>query len=392
MFRDRNVLGTTAYMDFAAVCAKKPTTWLLLGDRLGDNAQVLALSARLGFPSEEKYLRHNKFYHLPNSLKGCSLISLQAEASSPLRAPWPDLVIMSGRKNVSAARWIKVQSGGHTKLVTIGRPRAPLNLFDLVLTTPQYRLPTPENVVELQVPLSSILPQRLVHARETWRHVLEELPAPHIALLVGGDTTTCVFDPVAADRLGRLASAYAKSVGGSLLLTTSPRTEHRSADALFAAISVPAKLHRWTRDKSAVNPYLGFLALADQVIVTCDSASMIADAVAAEKPVLLFDVPMQPRNAVLKLQHRMYLNAENRAARGKAPTRFHRFLTYLASNGFLAPPRDMPRLYRQVVSDEHAAWLVDVCVDPENAQDFNSDGMFAGVHEAQVRINRMFGL
>ncbi len=379
-------------MEVATSGDEKPKTWLLLGDRLGDNAQILALGARLGFPSEEKYLRHNKFYHLPNSLKGASLVSLQKESSSPLKPPWPDLVIMAGRKNVSAARWIKGRSGGKTRMVTIGRPRAPLDLFDLVLTTPQYRLPKPENVIELQVPLSGIRSEALDHARETWRHVLDPLPSPHIAVLVGGETTTCVFDPVAADRLGRLASTYAKSVGGSLLLTTSPRTAPTAADALFASISVPAELHRWTREKSAVNPYLGYLALADQVIVTCDSASMIADAVAAEKPVLLFDVPMQPRNAVLKLQHKMYLDVESRVAKGKPPTRFHQFLTWLASNGFLAPPRNMPRLYRNVVADEHAAWLVDACVDLSNARDFNGDGMFAGVHEAVARINKMFDL
>lgn len=367
----------------------EPKVWLLLGDRLGDNAQVLALGERLGYSAEEKYLRHNKLYHLPNTIKAASLISVLGESSSPLDAPWPDLIIMAGRKNVAAARWIRRKSGGRTKLVTIGRPRAPLGLFDLVLTTPQYRLPREENVIEFKAPLSGVNSVALDHARSTWSHVLEDLPRPHIALLVGGDTTTCVFDQVAADRLGRLASTYARSVGGSLLVTTSPRTAHKAADALFAAISVPAELHRWTRDRSAVNPYLGFLALSDQVIVTCDSASMMADAMAADKPVLLFDVPMQPQNVVLKLQHHLYLNVEKRAAKGKPPTRLHRMLIWLAGMGFLLPPRNMPQLYRNVVAHRHAAWLVDACVDLDNARNFCTDGLFAGVDEAVARIRKL---
>lgn len=211
---------------------EEPRVWLLLADRLGDNAQVLALGERLGYSAEEKYLRHNKLYHLPNVIKAASLFSVLRESSSPLTPPWPDLIIMAGRKNVAAARWIRRRSGGRTKIVTIGRPRAPLNLFDLVLTTPQYRLPREDNVIELKVPLSGVHPAGLDHARVTWNHVLEKLPRPHISLLVGGDTTTCVFDQVAADRLGRLASIYARSVGGSLLVTTSPRTSRAAADAL----------------------------------------------------------------------------------------------------------------------------------------------------------------
>ena len=46
---------------------------------------------------------------------------------------------------------------------------------------------------------------------------------------------------------------------------------------------------------------MAFLALADSFIVTSDSASMLAEACAAGKPVAMFDVPRRPAIAARTL-------------------------------------------------------------------------------------------
>jgi mitochondrial fission protein ELM1 len=43
------------------------------------------------------------------------------------------------------------------------------------------------------------------------------------------------------------------------------------------------------------NPYFGMLALADAIVVTCDSVSMVSEAVATRAPVLLVPLPGQSR-------------------------------------------------------------------------------------------------
>src|SRR5690606_16404986 len=105
------------------VIKRRALVWLLLGDRLGDNAQLRKLGAMLALPTESKCLRYNRLYHLPNVVKGATLLSVRREARRALKPPWPDIVISCGRKSVAAARWIKKRSGGRTKLVAIGRPR-----------------------------------------------------------------------------------------------------------------------------------------------------------------------------------------------------------------------------------------------------------------------------
>src|SRR5262249_9629003 len=58
---------------------------------------------------------------------------------------------------------------------------------------------------------------------------------------------------------------------------------------LLASIDVPHRIFCWGPDAGA-NPYFAFLALADSIVVTCDSASMLAEACATRKPVYMFDL------------------------------------------------------------------------------------------------------
>ncbi|MGH6934195.1 MAG: ELM1/GtrOC1 family putative glycosyltransferase [Dongiaceae bacterium] len=99
--------------------------------------------------------------------------------------------------------------------------------------------------------------------------------------------------------MGKLLSEATAATGGSLLITTSPRTSDAVAAALQRSIRAPSHFHSW-RDEGMGNPYLAFLALADRIVVTSDSASMIAEACATGKPVSLFELPLR-RDVASKL-------------------------------------------------------------------------------------------
>src|SRR5262249_19778207 len=122
-----------------------------------------------------------------------------------------------------------------------------------------------------------------------WEPRLTGLPRPFIAVLVGGCAGPFALDRAKAERLGREASAMARKQGGSLLLTTSGRTSRAATEGLRTSIDVPHRLFQW-RPMARENPYFAFLALADSIVVTCDSASMLAEACATRRPVYLFDL------------------------------------------------------------------------------------------------------
>jgi hypothetical protein len=175
---------------------------------------------------------------------------------------------------------------------------SPLRHFDLIVTLPQYRLPVRPNVLHLSGALNRIPPQEIAAAGRRLEVELKELPRPWIAVIVGGNSSSYSFDPETAARLGREASALARDQGGSLLVSTTPRTPADSANALFAAIDVPCYGYRFAPDDD-LNPYRGYLALADRFVVTVDSASLPMEACATGKPVQVFEWPRKaPRGLV----------------------------------------------------------------------------------------------
>lgn len=258
-----------------------PLVWALIGDKAGDNAAVLALAEAVGWPVLVKRLVYNGLYRVPNIVMA-QPFSLVRARGDPLAPPWPDLVIAVGRRSVPVARWLGRASSGRARLVHLGRPRAPYAWFDLIVTTPQYALPARPNVVTIPLPLTA--PRQAADGE-----AFAGLPRPRVALLAGGDAGPWrLGDPA---RLGRAASALARRHGGSLLVTTSRRTGAVAAEALIGAVDAPARIHRHGQ---GANPYPAILAGADAFIVTADSVSMMADAAATGRPLLLFEAAYRP--------------------------------------------------------------------------------------------------
>jgi len=266
----------------------KITVWCLLGKKAGDNTQVLALARELGFGYVEKTIVARHWELLTHLGLGVTLAGIEQAGSSPLDAPWPDLVISAGRRNEPVARWIKRQSGDRARLVHIGRPWAPLSTWDLVVTTPQYFLPQQDNILHNTLPLHRMPEVELAAAGERLRPQLVDLPRPWIAVLMGGDSGRFVMTAEKGERLGAMANELAAAAGGALLVTDSPRTPGPAGDALQEQLSAAHFCYRWGDDGD--NPYRGLLALADAFVVTGESMSMLGEAAAMGKPLLIFDV------------------------------------------------------------------------------------------------------
>jgi mitochondrial fission protein ELM1 len=266
-----------------------PRVWTLMGYRAGERTQILALAEALGWPFEIKELTHRRYDALPGLLRARSLLGIDRQSRTMLHGPWPDLVISAGMRNEPICRWIRAQSGGATRLVHIGRPWAPPEQFDLVITTPQYRLPERDNVLQNTGTLHRVNARSLAQAGREWAPRFAHLPRPYVGVILGGNSGPYTLGRQAGHRLGSAASALAAPSGGSLLISTSSRTPPAAAEALGASLRLPHYMYRWAGG-GAENPYLGILALADDIVVTSDSVSMISEAVATLKPVHVFDL------------------------------------------------------------------------------------------------------
>ncbi len=333
----------------------QPRTWILSSPHSGDNSQLMALAMTLGWPFEVKRLRYRSIETLVRLAGLPSLLGVDPASRSALAPPYPDLIIAAGRAAEAVAFWLRRHGNPALRLVYVGTPWSPLSRFDLVIATPQYRLPERPNVLHIALPLHGVDNGKLAQAATVWSTRLAHLPRPLTAVLVGGSSGPYVFTTAAGERLGAAASRLAERSGGSLLISTSARTPEAVTDAIVKAIKVPHHMHRFARGNGD-NPFLAYLALASTIIVTADSISMISEACATSKPVLLFDIE----------QGRRSMRAEEQVAQatGKLPPP-HWLGRDLTSTLFrlamrFAPPRwsrDLRIVHRNVMANGHASWL-----------------------------------
>lgn len=296
-----------------AEAGRAPVVWLLLGRNPGDNAQVRALAAMIGGEGREFTLSHNLLREAPADWLGPSLASLAVRPD--FAPPWPDFVIGAGRRNAPAARWVAEASGGRTRLLWIGRPRAPLSWFSLVLTTPQYGLPPAANVLSLTLPLAA--PVRRTRARRT------------LALL-GGPSWSARITPDYICQFAAAAARLSEEAGAPLSVSTSPRSPDWAADALRRLLPA-AEVYDWR--SGGANPYRRWLAEAREVLVSGDSVSLLTEAAATGAPVSILPTP-EP--------------GWIRAVRMTAPGR--RWLAQAGGRAALAPPPNLLALHQAMLA------------------------------------------
>jgi uncharacterized protein len=272
--------------------SRPPRIWLLVGDKLGDNAQVQALADALGWPYEVRQVFPKPEWVLGKPRFRPGLEHLDASRSAKLEPPWPDLILTVGRRPSMAALWVQDRSGGRARIVLVGRPKRWADRFALIVAPGQFRIPPRANLVQLALPLMRADPARVAAAGEAWRERLARLPRPLTAVLVGGETKPFRFDAaVARGLLDELARLQARD-GGTLYLSTSRRTRPEVAAALEAGLPPGARLYRWTAETGADNPYLGLLAHADRFVVTGDSVSMMVEVASLGRPLAIFPLPV----------------------------------------------------------------------------------------------------
>lgn len=330
--------------------ARQPHIWLLFGKHQGDNEQLRQLARHLGWPCEEKPLQFAGKPRKYRMLMPPSPAGLSQESLAQLQPPWPDIVLGTGWRTVNIARWVKARSGGRTQMMYLGRPRAPLHWFDLIVTTPQYGLPARDNIIHNLLPLNGVDSATLAEQAEHWRSRFADLPRPWIGVMIGGDTAQQRFDVADASEMAQKASTLARAEDGSLLITTSPRTPPDVARAFIEAMEVPHSAYDWHAEQGKDNPYQAYLALCDAFVVSDDSASMIAEVVHTQRPTFLY--PLKEMSGSLSQQCMLkmaaWMNRRTRQSSYRGTPRQQdwkgRLFDTLVSNGLLPTPRDLKHL------------------------------------------------
>lgn len=261
------------------------TSWILSEGYAGLQAQALGLAEAAGLHPELRVLAPRAPWKwLAASLWPAPL----AAVPDAIRAPLPELVIGCG--GVAAAVGAALRRGGRP-VVQVQHPRMDPRRFDVVVVNRHDELTGP-NVVVTRTALHRVTPVRLAEAAQQWAAQFAHLKRPLVAVLVGGSNGRFRLDvPVARELAAQLASMM-QCDGVGVAVTPSRRTDPAVTRVLSEALT-PLEGYVW--DGSGDNPYFGILALADAIIVTIDSVSMVSEAVATSAPVMLAKLPGRSR-------------------------------------------------------------------------------------------------
>ncbi len=211
-------------------------------------------------------------------------LSVVAEA---LPSPLPDLIFGCG--GMAGAILAALRDPGH-RVVQIQNPRMDIRRFDLIVANEHDELTGP-NVIVTRTALHRVTPTRLAEEADRWGERFAHLPRPLVSVLLGGNNGRYRLDLAVA---GRLAADLAKLVkaGAGVMVTPSRRTDP-AVTALIAEALKP--LGGWVWDFTGDNPYFAMLSLADLILVTQDSVSMISEAAATTAPVMFVPLPGRSR-------------------------------------------------------------------------------------------------
>ncbi|MBC6980493.1 mitochondrial fission ELM1 family protein [Caulobacter sp. 17J80-11] len=263
------------------------TIWAVSDGRAGIENQALGLAeavARLTPASiVRKHVRFRENYdRLPTGLKLHPRRFLAADAD-PIEPPWPDLWIAAGRATMPFSLRMRRWSKGKTFVVQVQDPRWPPQMFDAVVPPRHDRVVGP-NVIDITGSPHRVTPEKLDDALVRFRDLVDPLPHPRVAVLIGGKSKAFDISPERASRLAAEIALAVETEKGSVMVTFSRRTPQRARDLLASRLK-PLPGIVW--DGEGANPYFAFLAAADYVLVTEDSTNMATEAASTGKPVFI---------------------------------------------------------------------------------------------------------
>lgn len=268
----------------------KKVLWALIDNRQGSNGQVRGVIAALGnkdYDIFEKPLKYMFLSNLPNWFRGWWILGIDKDSKKSLQKPFPDLVISGSRRTAPIARWIKKKSGGKTKIIQLMHVWGASH-FDLVFVPEhdKHKAKYP-NFVYVTGTIHRVNEKSLEEAHKIWANKFVHLPKPFTMVIVGGSIKGKPFTLENAAMLGDEIKRIKKETGGSILITSSPRTGSEAEKVIMEKIKgIPNYSYLWGNKDN--NPIMGFWAEADNIIATGDSVSMVSESCGTGKPVLIF--------------------------------------------------------------------------------------------------------
>ena len=268
----------------SSACPEIGSAWVLSDGKAGDENQCVAVAEALGCPFERRRVAPRPPFVWAMPWGPIDPREGPSRPQSPIRPPYPDLVIASGRRTVPYLRYVSRASNGAAMTAFLKDPLTGAKTADFIWVPEHDRL-RGDNVLATPTPPHRFSKVLLSHLRVMPPADVAHLAAPRVAVLVGGDSRHHRFTAYDVEALGHRLEHLAETA--HLMITLSRRTPELLADRIARVMKIGGPHLLW--DGTGENPLAAYLACADAVVVTADSTNMVGEAAATGRPVLVYE-------------------------------------------------------------------------------------------------------
>jgi len=263
----------------------KPKTLLLTEGYHGMISQVEGLAKALNADFQHRIVRLNWLWnYIPPKLSPVSRLILKDGQYITENEKF-DLVISCGRKSVIPSIFFKKKN---KKIFTIHiqNPKVRFDNFDLIVV-PEHDKLKGENIITSKGAIHYITRSEIEKAKP---YLLNKIQNEKIvSLILGGPNKYYNFSNEELTNIFKEIKSSFISQGYKAIIIPSMRTPKRIIDLAINEFLTDGLVVN-SVDKQA---YLSSLAIANNIVVTCDSTSMISEAATSGKPI--FVAHMQPK-------------------------------------------------------------------------------------------------
>jgi len=198
-----------------------------------------------------------------------------------------NIVISCGRKSVIPSLYLKNKYKSKIINIHIQDPKVSLSNFDFIIV-PEHDSLFGENVVTSKGAIHYLTNDELIE-NENYLKPRIDPQKKIVSFIIGGPNKYYNFSNEELTKIFNKVRSNFISIGYKIIIIPSMRTPKRIIDLANKEFFSDGYVVN-SVDRQA---YLASLALANKIVVTCDSTSMISEAAASGKPI--FVAHMQPK-------------------------------------------------------------------------------------------------
>ncbi len=292
--------------------------WIISDGKAGNDTQTRGVLDALGLDCQMKRVDPSGIWKLLSPWGPVAPAERFGTAASQFHAPWPDFAIAAGRLTTPYIRRLKRVAGRATFTIILQDPKVGADAADLFWVPEHDRLRGPNVVTTLTAP-HSFTSRRLAELARSMPPEIAALPAPRVAVSLGGPNGDYRYTPAVLAHLAAALQSLA-ALGAGLMITPSRRTPAAITALVRGATE---ETRRWLWDGAGENPYPAFLAHADAFIAPADSVNMVGEPCATGRPVYV----LEPEGGSPKFA-RFHAALARHGATRPLPARFERLETW----------------------------------------------------------------